>query len=412
MKEINNIIENKIDNSRRFENVQVELLDYQFKYIEKLDKKDIKVPEEDTDFVETNSYFIFRKKFKDELTTIFSKHLFEYTTLFNQLRENYDRRVSKEDFKEDIFNNWAQNIFNEVDIIYSSKDIKWRDNVLNFIKEKFDEIGPEKENEEDIEEKENIGLIHFNVTQEKELINFGLKFHDPCIDIHFSDLYKQKEKNKDIINIFSGDSFSKLACNIIDNYSYVKAIIGRSWLISSPLGERIGFVKYKENKNLRNGGFWGQFINEKGEINKERMDRFLKTGEADYYVSMGFIKIEDFLKRYLPRERRGTVKLMTRTKNAINFVEEKEHVLNKINNEFSILSFQEINKLLDDSVVSDFFKTSQGIEFLDLLKIAKKKNLKNINELKDKRTLELKDNFRYFCEEKEQESIVEEIVIE
>ncbi len=417
MEKIKNIIENKIDDSRHFESARQELLDYQFQYIEKIDRGDITTPEEDTDFDETNDYYKFRKNFKEKLTNSFSKYLFDYTTLDNQLVEEYYKRVGKKDFNEEICNNWLQNIFNEIGIIYDSQDMEWRENVFSFIKEKINEIGPEKKdyNDED-EEKEkkekNLGLIHFNVTKEKKLSEYGLRPKDACLDVHLSDLYKQKEENSEIVNIFSGNSWSQLACDIVDKHPDIKAVIGRSWLIDSPLGQRIGFTKYGENKSLRNGSFWGQFIDENGKIKKEKIDKFLRTGQPDYFVSMGFIKVKDFLGKYLPDGRKGPVKLKDRTRESIIFENEKEKTIKEIEKRFNELSYEKINKLIMNSVFSDFFKTSLGVEFLSFLEIAKSKNLKSFDEIKSERYLELKKEFRKFIEEKENQYVEKVITIE
>ncbi|MEI7764973.1 MAG: hypothetical protein WCI93_00140 [bacterium] len=375
MEKIQNNTENK-DNSKKFENVQEELLDYQFQYIEKLEKGQIVIPEEEKDGDE--GYQKFKKNFKDNLDNTFSKYLLEYTLFYHKLAENYEKRIDKKNLKPHGFDEFAQNIFNEIGSIYYSGDKDWKEKILILIRNKLEEIGPEIKGQNDNEEKENLGLLHANITNEKKLGSFGVGPNDLCMNIHLADLYKQKEENNEIKNIHSLDSLAQVANSIVDKYPYIKAVIGKSWLIDSAYGRRYGFIKYDENKNLRNGGFWGQFIDQNGKIKKEEIDKFLETGKAEHIVAMGFIKVEDFLEKYLPKDRKGDVELADLTKESLDFGKDIDRISKEINEKWESLSADEIISLLKSNDLSrPYFESEDGKKFIEMVRAMKKAGVRD-----------------------------------
>jgi len=407
-------IENSIDNSRRFENVQEELFDYQLQYVEKLEKGEIKENSKEDNWGDEESEYMRHKKiFEDSLKNTFQKRLFKYTYLEHQLLQEYLKRKENRKF----FNDWFKDFINNVNIIYLGDNKNWKEGTLRLIKDELKKIGPildlDKKKEEVSETEKNAGLINFDLGNSSGLEEFGIKKDDTCVYIHFEDLSKQKGKNTEINNIFSGESLSKLAIKIIEECPEAKAVIGRSWLVDSPIGKRIGFNVYKKYENVvDNPSFWGQFINEKGEINKQKMEKFLETGKGDYYPAQGFINIEDFLRKYLPKERRGVIKLRDLSEDSKRFKEEKNKVIQEIDNNFADLSYEEIERISKGSVISDFFENRDGEEFLSLIKKMKEQGLKSMNDLNDERINYLKNSFNSYFIKKETEYVEREVLID
>lgn len=110
-----------------------------------------------------------------------------------------------------------------------------------------------------------------------EFKNFGIDEMDTCLEIHFEDLFSQKQKIMRLPIFFSQKSlYPQLAVDIVaKEYTEAKFIVGRSWLVGSPIGKRIGFdTFYNDYVSYNSGRFWGQFINENGQIKKEKYKSF------------------------------------------------------------------------------------------------------------------------------------------
>ncbi len=425
MEKIKNIIENNGDNSRRFESVEEELLDFQFQYIEKLEKGKLQEIKNDNLEESGNCYVKEQKEAEDSLNTSFEKNLFKYTNLSHDLNKEYYKRVENNYENVKNFDEWFKNILFQINNDYL-KNKNWKDNVGNIIKENLDKIGPilpeenkEKDNNDGQQNRrEKVGLINFNLSETGELENFGINKKDKCLNIHFKNLFSQKKENNNINNIFSGESLPQLAVEIIKKYPDVKAIIGRSWLINSPIAKRIGFQVF-HNYDIANhsGSFWGQFINEKGEINKERMKKFLNTGVPEFLPAAGFIKIEDFLKKYLPRENRGIIKLKEITEESKKFKKDIDLLRKDLDEKWENLSFDEIILLMNsNSTLADYLKTNDGQDFLNLLKKLKESNLgrslRNIDNIDFENKYEIKKKFDDFLKIHSSKFIEKEVLID
>lgn len=83
--------------------------------------------------------------------------------------------------------------------------------------------------------------------------------------------------------------------------------------------------------------------------------------------SVGFIKIEDFLKKYLPKEKRGVVILKEYTKEA-KFKKDYYLIRKEINENLFNLSNEEILSFLNkNQELADYFNTQNGKDYLSLL---------------------------------------------
>lgn len=160
------------------------------------------------------------------------------------------------------------------------------------------------------------GIINFN-TEEVELNNQDwfnsslgsiVKHGDTCISIHLEPLYKRTLQNGDV-SVFFSRSLENLAVQIITKYPEARAVIANSWIIDTPIAKRIGLKVFAKEKYSNSLAFWGQFINDRGQIDEVRVKKFLETGIAPFEVANGAMAVEDFLRKYLPKENRGSITL-------------------------------------------------------------------------------------------------------
>lgn len=116
------------------------------------------------------------------------------------------------------------------------------------------------------------------------------------IDMLFDD---KKQFNKDKIMEY----LSKLACDIVDKYPQCKIIYGRSWLFDRPEMDKsikgLHFLDDKGKINLM------QFINKDNQINLKRLEYLIKNGEPEFKDLLCYIEVEDFLRMFLPKEKRS-----------------------------------------------------------------------------------------------------------
>lgn len=127
------------------------------------------------------------------------------------------------------------------------------------------------------------------------------------MEIHLDSAYEKPEANIGLAAIKK--DLATLAEYIIDNVPETEAVVGTSWLIDA-IGEKFGFTKIKGHQPKESDfSSWLQFISKDGEIDQKRAEKMLATGEMPFHSVSGYIKIEDFLNRYLPDNRRGKIKL-------------------------------------------------------------------------------------------------------
>jgi hypothetical protein len=370
MEKIKNIIENSLGSSKRFENPKDELMYDQFTYFEKIDNG-VLVP---------LKYMISElKHIKEENKEgYFVEFLCRYSNLRKEALSRYEEKKKlEENYDIKIFDEWFNNICNEIGNDYKSGDKRWKDHIKDIFDSNLKKLIPEEKKISDdlnIENKKNIfGLINANLIFSDNLEKFGIGKNDECLSIHFKELSKQKNKDRSIQNIFSSGSLSKLAVSIVEEHPQVKAIIAKSWLVDSPIGRRIGFKVFRKYKSIMEGmGFWGQFIKEDGNIDQKRMQEFLETGVPKYLPSEGFIKTEDFLKKYLPLEKRGLIELKELTEESIKDLNSFEELKNNLNKNWKEISKEELSLLLMNShVIVNYVKTEKGKIWFSLMMRAK-----------------------------------------
>jgi hypothetical protein len=225
-------------------------------------------------------------------------------------------------------------------------------------------------------------------------------------------LFEKKYENPEI-NIFSSKSLEKLALKIVDEFPETKVIIGQSWLLDTPIAERIGFKIYRKKDSIGQGpSFWSQFINSKGQLDSKRVNKFLETGIPPYRVAIGFIKTEDFLRKYLPKERKGKILLKEIDPNFnLKKLEENMLSLKEVGKMWDYSNEEELRKFLSQNELFIKFNESQrGKGFLDFLLREKRKNIKKEDLDKDKKIHKYNDLLQEFI--KEEKFINKEVIIE
>jgi hypothetical protein len=192
----------------------------------------------------------------------------------------------------------------DIDAIHARAGQDWRRDVLARIDDEMERLKPMLRPEPPVE-KRRAGLLNYNAKDRMEgLERYGIRPQDECLEIHFEEAYKQP--NADIGPRAVQDSFARLAEVIVDELPQTRAVVGRSWLIDHPLGRRLGFTVVKEREHgARGPATWLQFIDKNGQIDRRKLERLIETGEPPYKERSGVIPVEEFLRMYLPAERRG-----------------------------------------------------------------------------------------------------------
>jgi len=292
--------------------------------------------------------------------------------------------------KIDLF---FQDFYNEIDFIYEADSFDL-DKISNLINLKRDSIkkylGVEDFKEVKRNTKEgNTKILNFNkitnieMDSEKkyqDLKKLGFSRLDHFVEVHVEDFYNTSEKNLGSELIKS--DLGVVAEYIIDKEPEAVAVIGKSWLLNTPLVSRLGFQKVEDDTIKQNDfSTWLQFIDKNGQIDQKRFNEFLKTGELPYESIKGYIPTEEFLKKYLPENRRGKVILKEMNKDRKNFWLKLENDIQPIRSEWDNLlkngddfdNFIKNNKSLNE--VLNFVSSNEKQKYIQFLKIMYNSNI-------------------------------------
>ena len=230
------------------------------------------------------------------------------TNMINTISMIYMNYLEKKEGKkfhelEEEFNEFKKKLIADIDKIAESTSGKERiDKVLDYIDLQFNEYYQKKDSEYD----NHVGLIGYGktvspVSWSRQLENVGLRPDDDYLMIHLASAFKNNSElgSRDIKKWLS-----ELAEIIIDKFPEAKAIVGISWLFDHPIMKRFGFKVVDEKTNGEN---WNQIINKDGQIDIGRLEYAIKNGRLPFRNLMGYILIEDFLKKYLPENRKGEI---------------------------------------------------------------------------------------------------------
>ncbi len=248
--------------------------------------------------------------------------------------------------------------------LHDEKPETWTDEVPGIIEYKvtsFISNNPEESDEKmkyairhgGDREVQKAGLIGYELSLSGERFQNvpGVSKVDKVIRLHFTEFYKQKSQSdgEKIENIFSSKSFEKLAVAIVEKYPEVKLLTGSSWLLDTPIAKRIGFTITKRETESHTGyAFWLQFIDSSGQINTERIKQLLETGKPPYVEATGYISVIDFLKKYLPDQKRGTVTLKELDPASLAQRENDARIITDLKKNWDSLNEAGIKKLFAD----------------------------------------------------------------
>lgn len=164
-------------------------------------------------------------------------------------------------------------------------------------------------------ESKRFGLLRFNETRVKEEIDENIREElelssgDTLVEIHLDDFFKLPGETVGVNKI--KEWLSQLAEYIVEKSPESRGIIGNSWLFGHPVMKRLGFKIIKEFKDQisASGAYWSQLIDKDGEIDSGKLDFLIKNKRLPYDRAIGFIDVEDFLRKYLPGAKKGLVSL-------------------------------------------------------------------------------------------------------
>lgn len=262
---------------------------------------------------------LFLKNFYDELDAIYEEGGFDFDKILNLVKlkkESVKKYLGVEDFKK-----FERN----------TKDSDTK--VLNF--NKINNI------EKDAEKKY------------KDLDKIGFSKSDHFVEVHMEDFYNTGEKNLGSELIIN--DLGVVAEHIIDKEPEVAAVIGKSWLLSTPLAKRLGFKLIEADVSKQNDfSTWLQFIDKNGQIDQKRFGEFLKTGEIPYKSTKAYIPTGEFLKKYLPENRRGKVILKEINK-------DRKEFWSKLENDAQSIKSEWINLLENGGDFYNFIKNNESL---------------------------------------------------
>lgn len=285
--------------------------------------------------------------------------------------------------KIDLFLN---GFYSEVDSIYETAgfDLNKISSLVNLKRDsikKYLEVEDFKEFEHNTKEA-GTKVLNFNKITNietdveeryKNLEDFGFSKSDHFVEIHVEDFYNTGEKNlgPELIK----NDLGMVAEYIVDKEPEAAAVIGKSWLLDTPLANRLGFKKIEDNTIKQNDfSTWLQFIDKNGQIDQKRFNEFLKTGELSYKSIKAYMSTEEFLKRYLPENRRGKIMLKEINNDRKDFwfkMQNEAQLIktgwdNLIKNNGDFESFIKDDKILNELL--DFVAADDKKEYLDFFK--------------------------------------------
>ncbi len=303
--------------------------------------------------------------------------------------------------KIDLF---LEELYRGIDSIYSP-EIENIEDVLDFVNRKkkeykkylkvddLKEINFDKKNKKTkIFSFNKINNIEFDQGgRYKNLLNKNFSVFDKLIEVHIDDFYTTDNKflGPELIN----NDLSKIAERIIDFAPEVSAVVGRSWLLDSPLSKKIGFQVLENDEDFSPNDFstWLQFIDKDGNISQKRLEDFIKNKKIPYKSIVAYIPVEDFLKGYLPEDRRGKIALKKINKERLILYEKIKTGSSKIKVNWNELIEKEIDfgiffeEATALKFLLDFLDGRDKKKYLDFLKnmFSRKIEWENFNKYKD-----------------------------
>ena len=153
-----------------------------------------------------------------------------------------------------------------------------------------------------IDTSENNDIISCNIVSKlKYMESLGYDSEGTFMEIHFDSLYKHGEKN---IRSAIKDELGRVAKDIVENHPDVQAVVATSWLMGTGLAERFGFTVLEDVEVIQEGHqLRGQLITQDGSVHEDRRKAYIEGKDLPFKVKCGYISVDDFLARYLPKDK-------------------------------------------------------------------------------------------------------------
>ena len=283
------------------------------------------------------------------------------------------------DSYQENMNSFYEDVKEEIDKIYAEHgfDLEKISNLItskrkkiikdyHLVKSKFFELGKGEEGLK-ILQTNKINDVELDVEGKyRDIDKVGFSKLNSFIEIHMEKFYLSGEKNLSI-DLIKKD-LGVIAERIIDKEPEVAAIIGGSWLLDTPIAKYLGFQRIDNKKSPVNDfSTWMQFIDKNGQIDQKRFNQLLESGEPPYKSVRAYIKTEDFLRKYLPEDRRGKVILKEIVPERRNFFLERSSHLKALAKTWD-------QSCLDDVPFSDLIEGNKGLDYsLSFLSEAERK---------------------------------------
>lgn len=220
----------------------------------------------------------------------------------------------------------------------------------------------------------------------KSLRDFGIGDADECLEIHFERLYRQKDRHQGLSFKTIRADLEKLAEVIVKNYPQTKAVVGTSWLMSSQAAPKLGFtvIDIEPTDEKVKMDTWSQFIDKDGQINRQRLEKFISTGAPPVKSRTGVMTVEDFLRRHLPPHWRGKeIALKEVDPRFPESLRELQTTAKRIKEKWGKISAEEIKKLIHGSpLISRAIGSPEGRAWHDFILEALDKNYKSWEEMR------------------------------
>lgn len=397
----------RLENNER--PVRVKLYELQLEYVDRMQKGISPLPDAQS---------------KEGLTL--GDLLNRYTNIRNIIANEYSMRTGKEpDLQEDSeYWQFRDAVFVAIRDAYIEDPSSWMSKVEECVREKVAGL-PQAESFESEslpkKKKQTAGLLNYHVYEfekyaeyyrddsffAKEFPAHGITKEDECMSIHLDPLSDSGSKQADSQsgepkeNLFSQNSFARLAETIVEKQPAVRAVVSRSWLFDTPIAARVGF--HVSEKLPIDGGFglWYQFIDKDGNIKRDEVEQFFKTGEPRFRERDAYILTEELVRKYLPQEKRGQVALRRANPEFPALKANEDIQIDALSHQFDSTDRQGVLGLIEKApMLGSYIHTLKGKELLSLVLSLKDQGFLYADVLKEVKARGLRKDWEEFINTK------------
>lgn len=283
--------ENPIEDKER--SLKERFLNFQLEYVMRLREGKIPSPSKEIDIA----------------SKTFGQLLEEFTDLPRKIKDAYCSKTGKQ-LDSDINHQEFENVYNEIsanmEAVYLQNPAGWILQVDSIIESSVSKLPESEQFTESLKTERLVaGIIKYDVgAGHYGLKEYGISEDDECIKIHIDSFFKEEDyqKGKDF-SVALKDSLNMLAQEVSGKFPHAKAIITESWLLDTAMSKKVGFHIYPSNNEHSFVGitFWGQFVDKNGNVKEDKINKFLETGKPPHIIKSGYILMDEFLRKYLPK---------------------------------------------------------------------------------------------------------------